>query len=442
MAPPSIPVPDHWRRRLLASFGVPSYRWFFVGQGTSFLGSWVRSAAQGWLVYLLTDSPRALGLVTALTQVPLFLAPVAGSLADRVDKRRLLAVLALLAMSVSLSLAALTWTGEVRPGHVMVLATLSGLVFAFEIPTRQSFVVEIVGKEHLGNAIALNSALFHSARFAGPAVAGLLMAAWPGEGREATLRGISVCFLVDGVSFLAVLFALTRIRPVRAAAPPKGGMRESLLAGFAYVRGNRRAKVLLTLLSICMVFGASYLALMPAFARDVLDLRERGYGLLVSCNGAGAALGALWVAGRAEAPTRLALRRRVFGSLGLFAASVVVFSRMRDPRLACIPLVLAGFGAISFVSTSNTLIQAAVPDDLRGRVMGIWTLVFGSSMPLGSWLLGHLAEAAGVPLAITISGSLCLALSGLVWLLLPPSAAPSAPVPPPSPDSAAAPDAP
>jgi len=167
------------------------------------------------------------------------------------------------------------------------------------------------------------------------------------------------------------------------------------------------------------VFGWSYLALMPAFARDVLLLGERGFGLLLSANGIGAALGALWVAGRPENGDRREIRRRVFGSLGLFASMVVVFSRMTHPWLAAAALAFAGFGAISFVSTSNTLIQLAVPDHLRGRVMGIWALVFGGAMPVGSWLVGAAAQATDTPLAITLSGAACLALSALVWLRLP-----------------------
>ena len=423
--PPPVagaPPPGSWRSRTFASFEVPNYRWFFFGQGTSLVGSWIRSTAQGWLVYTLTGSRLDLGTVAALAQLPLFLAPLAGSVADRVDKRRLLVVLAAAAMALSLALSWLTWTGEVRVGHVMALAALAGLEFAFELPTRQSWVVEMVGRGHLMNAIALNSAMFNAARMVGPAAAGLLMGAFAGGGREGALRGIALCFLVDGLSFLAVIFALTRIRPARPAAPRKGdGLLEGLGAGFAYVRGNRRARVLLTLMAITIVFGWSYLALMPAFAKDVLGLGERGFGLLLSANGVGAALGALWVAGRGEAPSRLALRRRVFGSIGLFAAMVVAFSRTRDPWLAAAALAPAGFGAISFVSTSNTLIQQAVPDELRGRVMGIWGMVFGGSFPVGSWLLSRVADRTDTALAITLGGGACLVLCGLVWLRLPPS---------------------
>jgi MFS family permease len=425
--PPTVaaeaPPTGSWRRRTFASFGVPGYRWFFFGQGTSFVGSWVRATAQGWLVYTLTGSRLDLGTVAALGQLPLFLAPVAGSIADRVDKRRLLVVLAAFAMAISLVLAWLTWTGQVRVGHVMVLAALAGVEFAFELPTRQSWVVEVVGREHLMNAIALNSAMFNSARMAGPALAGLLMGTFAGEGRDGAMRGIAFCFLVDGLSFLAVIFALLRIRPVHAAArAAPGGLAESLREGFAYVRGNRRARILLTLMAISIVFGWSYLALMPALAKDVLGLDETGFGLLLAANGVGAALGALWVAGRPEAKTRRVLRRRVFGSIALFGSMVVALSFQRDPRLAAVAVALSGFGAISFVSTGNTLIQQAVPDALRGRVMGIWGLVFGGSFPTGSWLLGLLAERTDVPFAIGLGGALCLALSAVVWLRLPPAA--------------------
>jgi MFS family permease len=420
---PEAPPPGAWHRRTFASFSVANYRWFFLGQGTSLVGSWVRSTAQGWLVYLLTGSRLDLGTVAALGQLPLVLSPLAGAVADRMDKKRLLYGLAAFAMALSLALAALVWTGEVRTWHVMVVAALAGLEMAFEIPVRQSYVVEMVGKRHLLNAIALNSAMFNGARMVGPALAGVLMGLFAG-GEEAgapALRGIAICFLVDGLSFLAVIFALFRIRSTPARRAEEGGLRQRLAAGFAYVRGSRRARVLLTLLGVCTVFGWSYLALMPAFAKDVLHLGERGFGLLLSANGIGASLGALWVAGRPETGDRASIRRRVFGSLGLFASMVVVFSRMTHPWLAAAALALAGFGAISFVSTSNTLIQLAVPDHLRGRVMGIWALVFGGAMPVGSWIVGATAQATDTPLAITLSGAACLALSGLVWLRLPPA---------------------
>jgi len=410
---------DPYVSRTFASFSVPNYRWFFFGQGTSLVGSWVRSAAQGWLVYVLTGSRLDLGSVAALGQLPLVLSPFAGAVADRMDKRRLLVGLAAFAMALSLALAALVWTGEVRTWHIMVIAALAGTEMAFEIPVRQSYVVEMVGRERLLNAIALNSAMFNAARMIGPAVAGLLMGAFSREG-DPPLRGIAVCFLFDGLSFLAVIFALFRIRSVPPEkAPEEGGWRDRLSAGFRYVRGDRRARVLLTLLGVCTVFGWSYLALMPAFAKDVLHLEEQGFGLLLSANGVGAALGALWVAGRPEAEDRGSIRRRVFGSLGLFAAMVIAFSRMTRPWPAAACLAVAGFGAISFVSTSNTLIQMAVPNHLRGRVMGIWAFVFGGSMPLGSWLIGAAAERWDTPVAIALSGAACLALSGLVWLRLP-----------------------
>lgn len=407
--------------RTFASFSVPNYRWFFFGQGTSLIGSWVRSAAQGWLVYVLTGSRLDLGTVAAVGQLPLVLSPLAGAIADRMDKRRLLMGLALFAMALSLVLSWLVGSGGVRTWHVTVIAALAGIEMAFEIPVRQSYVVEMVGRGMLLNAIALNSAMFNAARMIGPAVAGLLMGAFSRPG-DPPLRGIAVCFLFDGLTFLAVLFALAKIRSVPVEkAPEEGGLGDRLMAGFAYVRGDRRARVLLTLLGICTVFGWSYLALMPAFARDVLLLGETGFGLLLSANGVGAALGALWVAGQPEEESRGRIRRRVFLSLFLFACMVIAFSRTTSFLPAALCLAVAGFGAISFVSTSNTLIQTAVPNHLRGRVMGIWALVFGGSMPLGSWMIGAAAEAWNTPLAIALSGAACLVLSAAVWFRLPPA---------------------
>ncbi len=416
-ASPAPAVDEGWRERLFGAFAVENFRWFFFGQGVSLVGSWMRTAAQAWLVYEITGSKTELGLVAALSQLPLVLfSPLAGTLADRVDKRRLLMGLSVFAAALSIALGVLALLDVVEPWHVRLIAFLSGVEMACEIPVRQSFVVEMVGRRHLTNAIALNSFLFNTARVVGPALAGLLMG----------LVGPAICFLLDGASFGAVLVALARIRPRRTAlAQEEGGWFGRLRAGFRYVRDERRTRILIVLLGIGGVFGWSFMALMPAFAKDVLSLGAGGYGLLYAAMGAGAATGALWVAGRAAA-SGMRLRHQVFGSIWLSAVMVVAFSQAPNAWLAGGALVLAGFGMLGFVSASNGLIQDTVPDALRGRVMGIWALVFGGTTPLGAYLLGHAAEAWGPRPAVAASGGACLLLSAAVYLRMPPPPRPPA----------------
>ena len=427
--PDAAPVPPEasgpeggvWHRRALASLSIPNYRWFLFGQGTSVVGLWMRSAAQSWLVYELTGSEVLLGIVAALSQGALgVMSPLGGAVADRVDKRLLLMRLGFLSGGLSLALGALVLSGRVEVWHVALLAALSGAVKGFEIPTRQSFVVEMVGREHLPNAIALNTAMFNTARVIGPAVAGWLF--------DALDQGIAICFLADGVSYLAIVGSLTRIRPLpREVHREGGGWRSQLRAGFDYARGNLRVRTLLTLLSIFLAFGWSFLSILPAFTRDVLGLSGRGYGMLMAMNGAGALMAAIHVAATPPPADRRRLRRIVFGSIALSAAALVAFALVTHPWAAGAALVVQGYGAISFLSRGNALVQLAVPDHLRGRVMSLWVLVFILSLAVGGLFVGALAEQVGratgkvgSPLAMAACGVLCLVLSAVVFLRLPP----------------------
>lgn len=412
MSTSSGPSPDSPRtlwQRMFASLSIREYRIFFTGQGVSLVGTWMRTTAQGWLVYDLTGSKLLLGTVSALSLLPLFFfSTVAGALADRMPKRRLLLWAQTSMMLVSFTVAFLVASDHIRVWHIMVAATLIGTAFAVDLPTRQSFYMTLVGRRDLLNAIALNSAAFNAARIVGPALAGLIMATF----------GLAACFYADAFSFIAVIGSLLLLRVTEA--PPTGPASshgQMLREGFAYVRSTRSVRILLFLLAVVCVFGWSYVALIPAYARDVMRLRETGYGALLAAHGVGALAGALFVASRGE---RRRARRQVFGGLWLFSVSLGVFAMARWPLMAGVALAFSGAGLIIFVSTANTQIQWTVPDALRGRVMGVWGLVFGGGLPLGSVTLGAIAEQFGVRVAFVLGASVCLIVSVVVFLRMPP----------------------
>jgi MFS family permease len=410
--PPGAAAESGWWRRTFASLSIRPYRIFFLGQGVSLVGTWMRQTAQGWLVYDLTGSKLLLGTVSALGLFPLFLfSSVAGTFADRLPKRRLLLWAQSAMMLVSLAVATLVASGHIRVWHLMVSACLIGTAFAVDLPTRQSFYITLVGRRDLLNAIALNSAAFNAARILGPATAGVIMATF----------GLAACFYADAASFLAVIGSLLLLRVQET--PPVAAQRshwQMLWEGFAYIRETHSVKTLLALLAVVCVFGWSYVALIPAYARDVLNFREAGYGALLAAHGVGALAGALFVAGRGE---RRRARAQVFGGLWLFSVTLFCFAVARATWLAAVLLALSGAGLIVFISTANTQIQWTVPDALRGRVMGVWGLVFGGGLPLGSVLLGALAEEFGIQAALGFGAVVCLVVSVIMYLRLPPKQA-------------------
>ncbi len=386
-----------WRGRTFAALYNRNYRLFFLGQGLSSVGSWSRSTAQQWLVFLLSGSERELGQVAAFSFLPVaLLAGVAGAVVDRVDKRRLLLWTQVVEMALSTALLVLVATDRVEVAHIKVIAALLGVCLAFEMPARQAFTVEMVGKAGLRNAVAMNSLMFNLALVVGPALAGALMAT----------VGIWACFAFDAVSFLFVIAGFVRMRlPPHEPPPRREGFWAHLTGGVRYVRRDRRVRTLLLLLAVAMLFGWSYSSVLAAFAKEVLGAKSGAYGLLFASSGVGAVVGALWVAGRAGGARP---ERVVFGSLVLFSLSLAAFAATTGLALALVLRAVAGFSMIAFFSTSNGLIQSAVPDALRGRVMGLWTLVFGASLPAGQLLLGEVAERAGVAPAIAFGAGVCL----------------------------------
>jgi predicted MFS family arabinose efflux permease len=329
-----------------------------------------------------------------------------GSVADRHPKRTVLLFTQSGMMLLAFAFAVLVWRGLVRPWHILVLAALGGVAMAFDMPARQAFVVEMTSREDLMNALSLNSSIVNGARVVGPAVAGLLMAQ----------AGLAACFLLNGLSFVAVIAGLWMMRLPRFLPPAQSESNwQHALDGFAYVARHRRVRTLLLLFAIVGVFGWSYAVLLPAFATDVLHVGSREYGVLLSANGIGALFGALTVATYGD---RLHRRLLVFGGLGLFAAMLLLLAMTRNYYLALVFMAVAGWGMLLYFSTTNTLIQLSVADGMRGRVMGIWALVFGGMMPVGGMEAGGLSHWLGVPGAVAIGAVVCGAAALVTWLFV------------------------
>ncbi len=367
----------------------------------------MQSAAQAWLVYDLTGSKAMLGLVSLAGSIPMVLLSTwGGILADRYPRRRILVACQVLLALQALALGILVQTGGIHIAHLMFLAAVLGTVSGIEMPSRQAFVVEMVGRKDLMNAIALNSSVFHAARVLGPALAGLLIGA----------IGAGWCFLVNGLSYGAIVAALLAMRltgPIPARV--QGSALDLVFQGFRTVLHTPGILALMLVLLVVGVFGWSYVILMPAIARDDLGAGPEGYGLLMSAVGLGSVAGALSVATLREVRDG---RAWIAGLVLVFAASVAALSMTRSYALACVLLVPSGFALTAFFSLSNTLIQAAVPDDLRGRVMGVYTFVLALMMPLGSLQAGALAQVLGSQPTIRLGAGVCVlaALATLRWM--------------------------
>ncbi|HWW15546.1 MAG TPA: MFS transporter [Candidatus Dormibacteraeota bacterium] len=378
-----------------------NFQLFFSGQLISLIGTWMQTVAQSWLVYRLTGSALLLGSVGFASQIPVFLfAPLGGITADRVNRRHIVISTQVAAMLLAFILAVLTLLHKVQVWHVFVLASLLGVVNAFDIPGRQSFLVDMVGKEDLMNAIALNSSMFNGARVIGPAIAGILVAKI-GEGW---------CFFANAVSYIAVIIGLLMMRvhsPVRAS---QASPFEHLMEGFHFVNRTAPIRALLLLLGVVSLVGMPYVVLMPIFADQILHGGARGLGILMGATGVGALLGAL----------TLAFRQGVKGlgswvawcSAG-FGASLIVFATSHTFWLSVILLLPVGYTIMLQMASSNTLIQVMVPDALRGRVMAVYSMMFMGMAPIGALLGGALAERLGAPVTVAIGG--LASIVGACW---------------------------
>jgi MFS family permease len=381
------------------AFQHRNYRIFFAGQLVSLIGTWMQSVAQMWLVYRLTGSAVLLGTVGFASQIPVFLlSPLGGVLADRRERRRILLATQTASMLLALALAVLTLSGRIQVWQVLGLAALLGVANGFDIPTRQAFVVELVGRRDLINAIALNSSMFNGARIVGPAVAGVVVAA-VGEGW---------CFLGNAVSYIAVIMGLLVLRlPLRpetsrSVASPVA----QILEGWRFVARTAPIRALLLLIGLVSLTGMPYAVLMPVVAEDVLHAGARGLGLLMGASGTGALLGALVLARRTS--LRGLETWVAFAALG-FGVALIAFSFSREFWLSVALLVPVGFAMLLQMSSSNTLIQSMVPDELRGRVMSVYSMMFMGMAPVGSLFAGTVAEELGAPATVAIGGLVCIA---------------------------------
>jgi MFS family permease len=387
----------HPARRLgFGALAHRNYRLFFGGQMVSLTGTWMQSVAQGWLVLELTDSPFYVGLTSALGSLGVLLFTLyAGVVADRVDKHRAIIVTQSLQMVQAFALAALVLGGQVTVTRVMALAAALGVVAAFDIPIRQSFIVELVGKDDLMNAIALNTSVFNATRVLGPVVAGLLIGS----------VGVGVCFLLNGLSYLAVIAGLLAMRVPRSPFPvPRSSAWTGLLEIARFIHESRLVRTLIALTAVLSIFGFQLVTMMPVFARDVLRVGATGYGLLMASLGVGAMAGALGVAVLShrirKGPTML-----VGGTA--FGVLIALFAMSPALPLSLLLGALAGLAMIVNNALTNTMIQTAVPDGLRGRVMGLYSFVFVGMAPLGAFQAGWVAEHAGAPVAIAVGGMVC-----------------------------------
>jgi MFS family permease len=375
-----------------------NFQLFFSGQLISLIGTWMQNVAQAWLVYRLTGSSLLLGSVTFAGQFPVFLtSPLGGIVADRYNRQRVVIATQTASMILAFVFAGLTLSHRITVPEIFVLAILRGIVNAFDIPGRQAFLVEMVGKEDLINAIALNSSMFNGARIIGPAIAGIVVAKI-GEGW---------CFFSDAVSYIAVIVGLMMMRVAPRAIKPMGSPIEHVIEGFRFVRETAPIRALLLLLGLVSLVAMPYTVLMPVFADRVLHGGPRALGILMGATGLGAMLGALTLATRTGVR---GLGRWVTFSCAGFAISLMAFSLSKSFWLSAALLVPVGFCMMLQMSASNTLIQAMVPDELRGRVMSVYSMMFMGMAPWGALLGGAIADRLGAPIAI--SGGAVAALGG------------------------------
>ena len=378
-----------------------NFQLFFSGQLISLIGTWMQSVAQSWLVYRLTGSALLLGSVGFASQIPVFLfAPLGGITADRYNRRHIVIGTQVAALLLAFVLAVLTLSGKIQVWHVFVLASLLGVVNAFDIPGRQSFLVDMVGKEDLMNAIALNSSMFNGARVIGPAIAGILVAKI-GEGW---------CFFANAVSYIAVIIGLLMMRVQSPGRASMASPFEHMMEGFRFVNRTAPIRALLMLLGLVSLVGMPYVVLMPIFADKILHGGARGLGILMGATGVGALFGALTLAFREGVK---GLGRWVALCCAGFGASLLMFSLSHSFWISVILLLPVGYCMMLQMACSNTLIQVMVPDALRGRVMAVYSMMFMGMAPIGALLGGALADRLGAQVTVAVGG--VASVAGAAW---------------------------
>ena len=385
-------------KRIVRAFRHRNYRLFFAGQFVTLVGAWIQQVALSWLVFRLTGSAFLLGLVGFVGQLPtVFLAPFAGVIADRRNRRNILVVTQIVSMSQAIILAILVLTDNIAIWHIICLGTLMGAVFAFDGPTRQSFVVEMVeDKADLGNAIALNSFMFNGSRLIGPSIGGILIVAF-GEG---------YCFLINGIGYLAVISALLAMRFTPRETKTFGThILQELKEGISYTLSIPPIRSILLLLGLVSLMAMPYMLLMPVVAKDVLHGGPHTLGFLMTGVGVGALIGAVYLASRKSVK---GLEKIIPIATSIFGIGLIAFSLSRVFWLSMVFISVIGFGMMVQMVSCNTFIQTIVDDDKRGRVMSFYTMSFAGTAPFGSLLAGGLASRIGAPGTLFISGVSCI----------------------------------
>jgi MFS family permease len=391
------------------SFRYRNYRLFFAGQGISLIGTWMQRIAMPWLVYHMTGSVVLLGVVSFAGQIPTFIiAPFAGVLTDRWNRYYVLIASQVLAMLQALAFTLLYYSGTLQIWHIIVLSVVWGIFNSFDVPSRQSLVVDLVEKkEDIGNAIALNSLMFNGARLIGPSVAGLLLAT-AGEG---------ICFLSNTISYIFVLgsLLLMKVKP-GGQTRKRTRMLSELKEGFSYAFGFAPIRHIIFLLAIVSIMSMPYVVLMPVFAKEVLHGDSQTYGFLMGAAGLGALLSAIYLASR---KTILRLGRIIPVSTAIFGIGIIALSFSRSFLLSAILMIIAGMGIMLQTAASNTVLQTITDDDKRGRVMSFYTMAIMGTSPFGSLISGSLAKAIGTPFTILIGGVVCIAGALYFYVKLP-----------------------
>jgi MFS family permease len=385
-------------KSIFRSLRYRNYRLFFMGQSISLIGTWMQRIALPWLVYSMTNSAFLLGLVGFASQIPTFLlAPFAGVLIDRWNRYTILVVTQILAMIQSFILAFLFFNNSIEVWHIVVLSIFMGCINAFDMPVRQSLVVDMIeNREDLGNAIALNSSMFNVARLLGPSIAGILIA----------LTGEGICFLVNGISFIFVLAFLFMMKIKREEVKVQHShILQGIKEGFKYTFGFKPIGYIILLLALVNLMGMPYTVLIPVFAKDILHGGPHTFGFLMGACGIGALSAAIYMASRKSV---VGLGKIVPIFAAFFGAGLILFSLSHYFILSIVLMAVTGFGMIMQMTSSNTILQTVVDDDKRGRVMSFYTMAFMGTAPFGSLMAGASANYIGAPNTLIIGGICCI----------------------------------
>lgn len=392
---------------MFSSLSVKYFRIYWLGMFVSLIGTWIQTVAQSWLVFQLTNSAFLLGVVGFLGSIPMFvLSLFGGVLADRVNKRNILIFTQAAFMLLAFLLAILTQFKFITPWQIMTIALLNGIIMAFDAPARQSIVVELVGKKHLFNAIALNSVSFNASRIIGPAIAGVLV----------SIIGMSGCFYLNGFSFLAVIIALFFIKFEPKVIQKNNSALKDLKEGLSFISHNPLILALVSMVAAMSFFGISYIILMPVFVNNVLHSGVKGLGILMSSAGFGALIGALILARLGDFKYK---GRLLVVSAFLFSLALIIFSLSKSYALSIFALMFVGCTSVIPIALVNTLLQINVPDEFRGRVMSLFMITFAGVMPFGNLISGSLAQTFGVSIALTFCGLICLIMFALINFIFP-----------------------